>query len=187
MTKELLIDMYYAAPELWSLIALCFVIVLTLLLFYWFKFMKLRHAKYFLNREKERFEESLFASKDGYFAFVYPDQKIEDAKNKEKEYCSRRLSILLSLPNGAKSKFEDVLKNFYKEDVKLLQKYVNLLKEDGVSFEEDFVIKNTTKSLRISGARINGEDGNLYSDIIWFRDISVEVLALNELENEKNS
>ncbi len=185
MSKDLLIDMYYAAPEIWFilcgvLLALCLGIVVLA-----FKFLKLKQKNYFLNRDRERYAETLYASRDGYFAFIYPDQKIEDKRFGIKEHCSRRLAVMMNLENGTASSFEDILKNFYKEDVKIIQKLVDLLKEDGVSFEDEFFIKNKSKMLRLSGARISGVDGNIYCDMIWFRDISVETKLIADLEKEK--
>lgn len=185
MTQELLIDMYYAAPELWYGIGMAFTALLAAFFYYWYNYLRLKQKNYFLNRDRERYAETLYASKDGYFAFIYPDQKIDDPRKSMVERCSRRLAVILNLSEGTNSSFEDILKNFYKEDAKKIQKYVNLLREDGVSFEEEFCLKNSAKQLRLSGSRINGIDGNIYCDMIWFRDISTEAQALSELETEK--
>ena len=56
--------------------------------------------------------------------FIYPDQKVNDPRKTIKEHCSRRLAVIMNLPNGTQSGFEDILKNFYKEDAQKLQKYV---------------------------------------------------------------
>ena len=118
MTWDLLSDMYYAAPELWFSLGLLFFILLFLCLYYWYNFLKMKQKNYFLNRDRERYAETLYASKDGYFAFIYPDQKIDDPRLQIMEHCSRRLAIMMNLPNGTNSGFEEILKGFYKEDVK---------------------------------------------------------------------
>ena len=159
---ELLTDMYYAAPELWYAIAGIFGLLLALLVWELFKILKLRQRNYFLNRDRERYAETLYASRDGYFAFIYPDQKINDPRKHIVEHCSRRLAVMMNLPNGTKSVFDDLLKNFYKDDVKKIQKYTALLRDEGVSFEDEFSLKQPGKILRLSGARINGSDGNIY-------------------------
>ncbi len=39
----------------------------------------------------------------------------------------------------------------------------------------------------MTGTRINASDGNLYCDMIWFRDVSEEVNQITALENEKKA
>ena len=181
----LLSDMYYAAPELWYICGAIMVLLLMILIGQLFKILRLKQKNYFLNRDRERYAETLYASKDGYFAFIYPDQKVNDPRKKIVERCSRRLAIILNLPEGTKSSFEDILKNFYKDDIKKILKYVSLLREDGVSFDDDFALKNNNKFLRLSGSRISGSDGNVYCDMIWFRDVSFETGKITKLEEEK--
>lgn len=185
MSTALLADMFYAAPELWYGIG----VVLLFLLGAWFftllKLLKLRQKNYFLNRDRERYAETLYASKDGYFAFVYPDEKVNDPHKTIKERCSRRLAVIMNLPGGTQSSFEDILKSFYRDDAKKILKYLDLLFDDGVSFEDTFTVKSNNKRLRLSGSRINGIDGNVYCDMIWFRDVSFEDTMINNLEAEK--
>lgn len=187
MSYELLINMFYAAPEFWYLLGAVFVALLVFLLFTGIKILKLKQKNYFINRDRERYAETLYASKDGYFAFVYPDEKVNDPRKTIKERCSRRLAIILNLEKGTNSSFEDILKNFYKDDAKKIQKYVNLLMEDGVSFEEEFVIKSNSKHINLAGSRINGIDGNVYCDMIWFRDVSLESNQISGLEEDKHA
>lgn len=178
--------MFYAAPEFWYILGAAFAALLVFLLFTGIKILKLKQKNYFLNRDRERYAETLYASKDGYFAFVYPDEKVNDPRKTIKERCSRRLAVILNLEKGTNSSFEDILKNFYKDDAKKIVKYVSLLMEDGVSFEEEFVIKNNTKHINLAGSRINGIDGNVYCDMIWFRDVSIESNQISNLEEEKH-
>lgn len=187
MTQELLTDMYYAAPELWFGLGLAFLALIGFSGYYWYSFLRLKQSCYFLNRDRERYAETLYASKDGYFAFIYPDEKIEDPRKNVTEHCSRRLSVIMNLPDGTSSGFDEILKNFYKEDAKKILKYTDLLREDGVSFEDEFTLRNSGKHLRLSGIRINGADGSIYCDMIWFRDISVEFQTIDELETQKNN
>ena len=184
---NLLSDMYYAAPEIWYVLAAIFVILFLVILFELFRILKLKQKNYFLNRDRERYAETLYASRDGYFAFIYPDQKVNDPRRNIVERCSRRLAVIMNLPNGTKSSFEDILKNFYKDDIKKIQKYVGLLKDEGVSFDDEFMLKTANKYLRLVGTRINGIDGNIYCDMIWFRDVSFEVNKISSLENDKDN
>ncbi len=146
------------------------------------KIARLKQKNYFLKRDKERYAETIYASKDGYFAFIYPDERIHDPHQGVIERCSRRLSVMLDLKNGKNASFEEVLEALYKEDARRLKKYLTLMKEDGIAFENTFQVKNTKKSMRIFGCRINGADGNLYCDMLWFRDLSPEQLKIGELE-----
>lgn len=182
-----MLDMFYAAPELWYILLVVLLLLLGFLFFSQIKILKLTQKNYFINRDRERYAETLYASKDGYFAFIYPDEKVNDPQNFVKERCSRRLAVILDLQQGTSSTFEDVLKCFYKEDAKKISKYVSLLQEDGVSFEEDFNLKNSNRRLNLTGTRINASDGNLYCDMIWFRDVSEEVNQITALENEKKA
>lgn len=146
---------------------------------------RLRQKNYFLNRDRERYAETLYASKDGYFAFVYPDERIKDPRRTIRERCSRRLAVMLNLKNGTQSSFNDVMEAFYKDDSKKIAKYLALMQNEGVPFEDTFMLKNVNRSISIFGARINGTDGNLYCDMLWFRDLSEDMIKINRLEEEK--
>lgn len=148
------------------------------------KFLRQRKKNYFLNRDRERYAETIFASKDGYFAFVYPDEEIKDPLKHIKERCSRRLAVMLDLKNGTDSSFEDVLNVFYKEDGLKLKKYLSLMQQEGILFEDTFTLKTTKRGVHVFGARINGGDGNLYCDMLWFRDLSKEQIKIEELTAE---
>lgn len=177
--------MYYAAPELWHLMAAVFLALLGVLVWELFKILRLRQKNYFLNRDRERYAETLYASRDGYFAFIYPDQKVNDPRKNIVERCSRRLAVMMNLPTGTKTSFEEILNNFYKDDAKKIVKYVSLLREEGVSFDDEFSLKSSNKFMRLAGTRINGIDGNIYCDMIWFRDVSFETGRIDRLEEER--
>ena len=183
MNQNLLSDMYYAAPELWYTIWFVFALLFFFLFYLALCLLKLKQKVYFLNRDKERVIETLYSSKDGYFAFIYPDEKINDTRINNSEYCSRRLAVLLNLPDGIKSSFADVLKSFCKDDAKKLQKYVELLRIESLPFDDNFLLKSNS-SLHLSGCKITDTSGNVYCDIIWFRDISYESAQITELEAE---
>ena len=176
--------MFYAAPELWYLLAVVFAALLVLLFYSSVLLLKLRQKNYFTKREANRLSEVLYASKDGYFSFVYPDDKVDDPRKKIVQRCSRRLAVLLNLDGGVQSSFDDVLKSFYKDDAKKIQKYADLLLDDGCSFDDIFTTKNNGRILKLSGARICDADGHVFCDIIWFRDISDETTKIDELQAE---
>lgn len=146
---------------------------------------RLRQKNYFLNRDRERYAETLYALKDGYFAFIYPDERIKDPRQNVRERCSRRLAVMLNLKKGTKAGFEDVLAFFSPNDSNQLQKHLHLLQTDGLPFECRLNMKEASRSFMAFGARINGADGNLYCDIIFIREISVEMEKIDALEKEK--
>lgn len=183
MNISLLSDMFFAAPELWYT-----VLAVLAVLAYWsvsnyIRLLKLKRKNYFTRRDRERYAETLYAGRDGYFAFIYPDDKVND-EAETSERCSRRLAVQLNLPGGIETPFSEVLKNFYKDDADKIVKYVTLLKEEGVSFEDVFSLKNGKKMV-LNGVRINGADGSIYSDIIWFRDVSYISGRIDEMQREK--
>ena len=186
MNKELILDMYYAAPELWYMIAGIFAVLIGISFYFYINILKLRHKNYFIKRNEERYAETINASKDGYYIFIYPDDQINNTNQVPIEKCSRRLAVILGLADGINSNFEDVLQNFYKDDIEKIRKYVSLLREDGVFFEDKFVLR-TGKTLNLSGARISGADGSVYGDIIWFRDISGDAIYVDLLQREQKN
>lgn len=183
MNYKLFEDMFYAAPEFW--LFLLFVICAIVSILY-SKILKLRRKNYFLNRDRERYAETLYALRDGYFAFIYPDKRINDYRRGVKERCSRRLAVMLNLKNGRESQFSDVLEQFYKEDARKIQKYLALLRDEGVAFEDVFALKGSNSYITLAGSRINGYDGNVYCDVMWFRDVSSETQKIISLEEEKD-
>lgn len=150
------------------------------------KIYKYKHKIYFIRRDRERCNEVLFAAKDGYFCFVYPDQKVKDPQKEIRERCSRRLAVMLNLAGGTAASFADVLDSFVREDGKILKKYVDLLQQEGRFFEDMLSLKNN-RNICVYGSRINGADNNLYCDIVWFRDVSAETLKISELSKEKSA
>ncbi len=185
MNNSLISDMFFAAPELWYMVIFIFLGLICINIVCYIKLLKLKRKNYFIRRDRNRYEETLYASKDGYFAFVYPDDQVNDVADVT-ERCSRKLAVLLNLSAGTEATFTDVLKNFYKDDADRILKYITLLKEDGVSFEDRFDLKNGRKVI-LNGVRISGADGSVYSDLIWFRDISYIAELINNLEKEKQT
>lgn len=179
--------MYDAAPELWYGIGALVVLLAGSCFVLMFSLLRMRQKNYFLRRDRERYAETLYASHDGYFAFIYPDEKVNDPRRTITERCSRRLAVILGLEKGVQSTFEDVLKHFYKDDVKKINKYVGLLKEEGVAFEDHFLQKTANRYIRLEGVRINGADGNIYCDMIWFRDVSLATNRIKSLEEAKTA
>ncbi len=184
MNSSLLSDMFFAAPELWYSVFAVFLVLILWSATIYVRLLQEKRKNYFIRRDRDRYEETLYASRDGYFAFIYPDDRVNDMVSGVSERCSRRLAVLLNLSGGVETSFAEVLRGFYKDDADKIDKYVTLLKEDGVSFEDRFDLKNGRK-LVLNGVRISGMDGSVYSDIVWFRDISYIAVKIDALQKEK--
>ena len=163
------------------------IILVAIIAFLQIKILKYRRKIYFIKRDRERCNEILYASKDGFFCFVYPDQKIKDPQKEVVEKCSRRLAVMLDLKNGTASSFTDICGNFIKEDARVLQKYVDLLRQEGKSFDDILRLKHENHYVIAFGSRINAHDGDLYCDIIWFRDISNQTAEINRVKDEREA
>ena len=161
------------------------VFLIAVIFFMQIKILKFRHKIYFIKRDREKCNEILYASKDGFFSFVYPDQKIKDPQRDIVEKCSRRLAVMLNLKNGTASSFDDICNTFIKEDAHILRKYADMLKQEGKSFEDILHLKAEGAYIFAAGNRINGSDGNLYCDVIWFRDVSKQTAEINNVRNER--
>lgn len=160
-------------------------VLIFVIFFMQIKIYKLRRKVYFIKRDRERCNELLYSAKDGYFCFVYPDQKVKDPQKNIIGKCSRRLAVMLGLKNGTASSFEDVTDSFYKEGAKVLKKYVELLRQEGYSFEEVLELKGGGRYVCVYGNRVNSVDNNLYCDVIWFRDITAQSDKINDLRRER--
>lgn len=149
------------------------------------KIFKYRRKVYFIRRDRERCNEILYASKDGVFSFVYPDQKIKDPQKEIIEKCSRRLAVMLGLKNGTASSFNEVCEMFTKEDAHILRKYADILRQEGKNFEDLLHLKTKDCYVVACGNRINSNDNNLYCDVIWFRDVSRQTAEINRVKQEQ--
>ncbi len=80
-----------------------------------------------------------------------------------REFCSRRLAVLLGLEAGTKATFEDVAHRFGK-----LDPVVEALRRDGTPFEISLPWRNGM--LGVKGTRTGGADGRPLSDLLWFHE-----------------
>lgn len=110
------------------------------------------------------YEEMLYASKDGYLTSSY-------YKNKEYQYCSRRLATLLNLKKGENSTLAEVLSIFDRKDAEKINAFFTGLNRTGLSFETIVKTKNK-KTFTVTGTRINSADSEVSSNCLWFRDIT---------------
>lgn len=164
------------------------IIMISVIIYMQIRIYKLNCKVYFIKRDRERCNELLFSAKDGYFCFVHPDQQVKDPQKGIVEKCSRRLSVLLNLKDGTASSFNEIVDSFTKEDAKILKKYVAMLKQEGLAFEDILTLKGSKhRYICVYGNRVSGRDGNVYCDVIWFREITAEAAKLTDLESEKQT
>ena len=113
--------------------------------------------------EAELAREILAAAPDGLFIW-----DLRSGGPIAREYCSRRLAVLLDLEQGTNSEFRDVLRRFNKETAGLLNKAVNELRRHGTAF--DLLLPFGTRQIQAIGVRANTEEGRTVSDIMWMRE-----------------
>ena len=80
------------------------------------------------NLANRHYEEMLYASKDGYLT-------LSTYKNKEYQYCSRRLATLLNLKNGENSTIQEILSVFKRDDAEKINASFQALQKASISFE----------------------------------------------------
>lgn len=122
------------------------------------------------------YEEMLYASKDGYITFsIY--------KDKDYQYCSRRLATLLNLKNGENSTLSEITSLFNRSDAEKINASFMVLKKLGTSFEHIAKTKNN-KIFLITGTQITSADSEINSNCIWFRDITKTTEFIDRITEE---
>ena len=143
-----------------------------------YRLRKLKKDLNLQNNTTRHLEEMLYAAKDGYLTCsIY--------KNREYQYCSRRLATLLNLKNGEKSTYAEVASVFEPADQEQLNISFNMLKQKGCSFEVIVHTKNN-KTFVVTGTRINSADQEINSDCLWFRDITKTTDYIAEVTETAN-
>lgn len=125
------------------------------------------------NNANRFYEEMLYASKDGYLT-------VSCYKNKEFQYCSRRLATMLNLKNGENSNFNEIASVFIKQDADMLSASFNKLQKTEIGFEIIARTKND-KTYVINGMRINSIDSEVCSDCLWFQDITASTNYIDDV------
>lgn len=84
--------------------------------------------------------------------------------------CSRRLAVLLDLPGGVESSFDDVRARFTGESSVALQKALHALRQDGEPFDLLLPTADGRRAVQAVGARAAARDGRWVADAVWMRD-----------------
>lgn len=87
--------------------------------------------------------------------------------------CSRRLAVLLELPDGTDSGYEDVLARFDAESARILRLHCERLYAGGQGFALRLPIAgDDDRRVQIVGIRAERSDNVAAADILWFHDLS---------------
>jgi len=84
--------------------------------------------------------------------------------------CSRRLAVLLDLPAGIHSRYDDIRDRFEGESLKALEHGVSRLRANGTPF--DLLLNSGRRRIQAIGARAETEGGEMLADMVWMRDIT---------------
>ena len=101
---------------------------------------------------------------DGYYGWLHDGLGTE--------LCSRRLALLLQLPQGTQSNFTDILSFVSDLDAVTLERSVDRLRAEGESFETEATLTDGIRRIRVTGVRSTTLDGQTLADMIWVRDVS---------------
>jgi signal transduction histidine kinase len=88
------------------------------------------------------------------------------------ETCSRRLAVLLNLPKGKESRFEDIAACFTGETARDLDQAVRVLRGEGLSFDLTIKVAEGHRRVHALGVRASSSDGRPLADLLWVRDVS---------------
>lgn len=84
--------------------------------------------------------------------------------------CSRRLAVLLDLPAGIHSRYDDIRGRFEGDSLKALEHGVSRLRANGTPF--DLLLNAGRRRIQAIGVRAEGEDGDMLADMVWMRDLT---------------
>lgn len=96
-------------------------------------------------------------------------------------WCSRRLAVLLNLPRGLDSSFDDVVAAFTPEDGLALEQAAEHLRAEGERFERELMLAEGGRRLRAAGLRAVTAEGERLADMVWFQDVSENASAVEDL------
>ncbi|MBN2751069.1 MAG: PAS-domain containing protein, partial [Rhodospirillaceae bacterium] len=132
--------------------------------------------------ETARLSGILAQAADGALILVHSPEANEPAECSIA--CSRRLAVLLALPQGEKSDFADVMTALAPEDIESLAPLVTNLLQVGDTFAHIVTAPACGRTLRITGSRADETPGARLTSVLWFSDITQETEAQNEAHHE---
>lgn len=124
----------------------------------------------------EKISEILMSAPLGYFYFFY------ETPQKIRGFCSRRLCVLLNIYD-ATSSFECVLAKLDAPSVIALRDAVEMLQKTGKEFHISIQNEHQTNHLEVTGLRVCSIEGEIFADVLWFRDETD--FSLKQKQNER--
>ncbi|MBK5955955.1 histidine kinase [Rhodospirillum rubrum] len=131
----------------------------------WLRSLESRHqAEY----EAEALREILATASDGYYLWAL------DGPLRGREFCSRRLAVLLRLPSGVNAELKEIIGVFAEGDAQALEGMIAVLRREGRGFVLDLLLAASGRRVRTVGIRANAGDGHALADLLWMRDVTEE-------------
>ena len=143
-----------------------------------FAWQRLRLTRLTQTSAEKEFEaqallECLASAPDGFYCWM--------GEPSGGETCSRRLAVLLGLPKGTDSAFQDLLEAFAPTDANHLETRVQALLSDGQGFEAELPLAAEPRTIRVTGTRATDDEGNRRADLIWMRDVTESAAVVDDL------
>ncbi|MBL6927738.1 MAG: PAS-domain containing protein [Rhodospirillales bacterium] len=86
--------------------------------------------------------------------------------------CSRRLAVLLELPDGTDSGYGAVLACFKGDTADRLDRNVGKLRRHGRGFDISLALEGNGRTVQVVGVRALHGDDRTAADVLWFRDVT---------------
>lgn len=120
--------------------------------------------------------ETLGAGRDGYFLWLHrPAEAL----------CSRRLSVLLNLPNGTASTLANVVADVNEDSRPGLERAIDRLRDTGAPFTLEAPHGPARRRLEFKGLRVQScDDDRALADVLWVRDVTDDGRAVDRLSEE---
>ena len=129
----------------------------------WRRLTMAEEASRRLAADVETGQEILAAAPDGIYSW--------DLTN-GREHCSRRLAVLLDLPAGSASRFDEVLSRFAGNAAESLKSAVTSLRGEGRAFDLVMPLAGGGRTVHVLGVRAAAADGRPLADLLWMRDVN---------------
>jgi len=122
-----------------------------------------------------RLDRVLSQAVEGALVLVHPADS--DDLDATEATCSRRLAVLLSLPQGEAASFEDVFAALSKKSAKALYKRIQILMQVGDAFSLQIDAPDCGRMLQATGMRADEYTAGRMTSVVWFSDISRQLDA----------
>ena len=159
---------------------LFFVLFIFIFIFFTIIYLLYRHHKQSFSPDECLDTEKgiLETFPDGYYYWLY-----DSIGFIKKTYCSRRLSIMLDLPQGLDTTFDVFAGRFTHQSVDILNTALNDMRQDGSPFRIEVQTLLDSRSFLISGFRTLTPKNENTLDVLWVRETTQTVKELSTLTN----